>query len=170
MTDAPLAAAPAIPPVDFDKIDGFKEGIDLRPNGGIHLWIDDEKFRFRRPRAREFRKLREAFQDIADELDEIAIENQRWADDLNRDLDAREKASGERRMTAAEKKEDRTRSRQVTELTEDRMVEWWQLVASTLCERDLPDAEELPVWMGVLSSANEMIGHWRTVPSLSGAR
>ena len=146
-----------------------KEGIDLRPDGGVHLWLDGTKHRLRRPRGREFRKLREELQDHLDVINETSDENLTWSQALLDRGDERE-ARGEPRITSEERAEDRRRGRAMRDMTENLLRGWWLSVIATLAveARDV-DAEDLPPWLTGPAQAMLLLEHWRSVPSLSGA-
>lgn len=189
MTDATAAAdvrhLSAVPDADEDDIDETKEGLDLRDNGTVRLYLDGTRYRLRRPRAREFRRLREAFQEAADEISDLSDDHEAWKRTLDDAVDKRRADDPRATMTPEERKENRERGRQQTEQVERLMFEWWAEVIEVL-EADgrtpvlpVPDDTdsatfdrfaEMPMWMGTVPSAGRIIGHWRAVPSPSGGR
>ena len=157
-------------PVDDEQDSQPKEGLDLRPDGGVHLWLDGRKIRLRRPRGREFRRIREELQDG---LDEINAENEKhaaWLDAVDAHGDER-KAAGEPTMTPEERAENIRRGREIRDFTENVLVRWWVVVVETLAvEGTTLEAEDLPIWLADQGEAVRMLDHWRAVPSLSGVR
>jgi hypothetical protein len=162
------------PPVEVDDdAPEDKEGMDLRPNGTVHLWIEGQKFRLRRPRAGEFRKLREMFQEVADEITDLSETAGEFERRLVERLEEARRTDPAARPTAEERQQDRTMSREMTERTETLMFGWWQGVLAELrvnTGHPIPDPDDMPPWLGAIPSANMIIGHWRAVPSLSGGR
>lgn len=182
MAPAPLAAVPDDP--EADDLADVKEGLDLRANGTIRLYIDGERYRLRRPRAREFRRLREAYQEASDAISDESDDVEAWSRDLRATQEKRRAADPlAPAQTPEERREDRKRGRQLTEFVETTMFAWWAEVIEVL-ESDgrtpvIADPGEdhdgdrfanLPMWMGTVPSANTVLAHWRAVPSLSGAR
>ena len=150
-----------------------KEGIDLRPDGGVHVWLDGTKHRLRRPRGREFRKLREELEDRLDAINVAADESAAWSDRLQQLGDEREE-KGEPRITGEERGEDRRRGRELRDLTESEMAGWWASVITTLAvesskAEDVQDADDMPPWLISPGQATTVLDHWRSAPSLSGA-
>lgn len=170
MTDASTIAAELID-ADEDEFDPEREGLVLRPNGTIRLWIANQAFRLRRPRAREFRRLRESYQDA---MDAIADEGDRVdaLDDAAKAALQRRKAEDPAALATPEERRDmRMRGRQFTQFTEDTMTTWWAEVIEVLeVDGKTPDPEDMPAWVGVVPAANKLINHWRSVPSPSGVR
>lgn len=158
--------------VEQDEQD-VQEGLDLRANGTVHLWLDGEKHRLRRPRAREFRKLREMFQEIADEITDMSEEAGEFERRLITRLEQARETDPAARPTAEERAEDRQIGRRMTERTETLMFGWWSGVLAELrveTSKPIPDPDDMPPWLGTIPSANSIIAHWRAVPSLSGGR
>lgn len=157
---------------DTDEQDDPREELDLRPNGTVHVWLEGVKHRLRRPRLREFRHLRESFQDAADEIQALAEEAQQFHERQVARLEQRRQEDPDSRLTAEEKLEDRRLSRKLTEQTEELMLGWWADVFATLTPdgHHQPDPDDLPPWLGSTQAAGKLIGHWRAVPSRSGGR
>lgn len=173
MTDtAPLAATADTFAGDADEADEAENYVDHRKNGGAHLVIDGEKRRLRTPRMRDYRKLYALWSDLADELDKMSVELQAFLLEVMGQGDERE-ARGEPRITEDEKARDRHLAQRVREATEDAAMTWWAECIRTLgvtpSDRDV-EADELPVFLSTAESINQMLDHWRTVPSRSGAR
>lgn len=171
MSDAPDLT----PDVDDDE-ELPREGIDLRANGTIHLWIDGTKYRIRRPRLREFRRIREDYQEALDLITAASNENDLWEKDLVDRVAERRKVDPSAGMTWEERAEDQKRGRELTETVERAMLGWWVVVLEVLGHDGNPplDAEDptsdLTPWLGNSVIANKAIGHWRSAPSLSGVR
>lgn len=187
MTDTAKQHLAAVPDAEEpDELDAVREGLDLRPNGTVRLYIDGNRYRLRRPRAREFRRLRESFQEVADEISDLSDEQDEWARSLAERVDGRRRDDPNAGQTPAERRENRVRGRRLTEQVEQLMFGWWAEVVEVLevdnrtpvlAEPDeWPDDEpfdsfaDLPMWMGTVPSANKIIAHWRSTPSLSGGR
>ena len=154
-------------------VENAKEGIDLRPDGGVHLWLDGTKHRLRRPRAREVRKLREELEDRLDTINSAADEAARWAEALQARGDEREQ-NDQPRITDTERAEDRRQGRALRDLTENELAGWWLSVVATLAVTDngtapTLDADDMPLWLASVQQASAVLDHWRTNPSLSGA-
>lgn len=171
MTDAPVpepAPEPA-PELEPDEKDSY---LELRATGGMHLVIEGQKRRLRPPRMRDYRKLYELWSDEADALDAKSQELSAFLARTMASGDERE-ARGERRITDEERAEDRKLGQEIRQLTEDAALRWWAETIRTLgvtandCEVD-PD--DLPVFLAGADAVNQALGHWRAVPSRSGAR
>lgn len=147
-----------------------REGIELLNSGAIRVWVDGNENKLRRPRVREFRKLRETLQDSLDEVTAFAEEVERQQREMNDEIDKRV-ASGGETYTMDERKANRDRGRELTTRREELLLQWWAMVGELLCEGSgWPDVEDMPVWMGATESSTELVTHWRSVPSLSGVR
>ena len=186
MAPAPLTAVPDAD--DGDELADVKEGLDLRDNGTIRLYIDGDRYRLRRPRAREFRRLREAYQEASDAISDESDVVEAWSRELRANIDKRRAEDPTATQTPEERREDRKRGRQLTEFVETTMFGWWAEVIEVLesdgrtpilANEPGPSGEaledhdpfaNLPMWMGTVPSANTVLAHWRAVPSLSGAR
>lgn len=168
MTDASPAPAPA--PIDADEADNY---LDLRKNGGMHVVSDGQKRRLRAPRMRDYRKLTQLWREEAETLETQSEELQRFLEGMFARGEERE-AAGQPRITDEERAEDRRLGRMVREQTEDACLRWWAEAIRTLgvtandCEVDGDD--DLPVFLATVDSINQVLTHWRTVPSPSGAR
>lgn len=172
-----MTDAPAPPVADQDDDEQLpEEGLDLRANGTIHLWIDGRKFRIRRPRLREFRRIREDYQERLDRIAEESARHDVWEKDLIDRVGERRKSDPAAGMTADERAEDQKRGRELTETIEREMLGWWVEVLDVLghdanprLDDDDPTGDLTP-WLGNSTVANRAIGHWRSAPSLSGVR
>lgn len=173
MTDITTAPpdVPVVNDVGVDDEAGVREGIAVPENGTIRLWIDGRRYKLRRPRAREFRNLREAFHDASEDISRFAEEQDAWDRQLAARSAARD-AAGETPITSEERRERRQRNRKMAEDIEAVMFGWWQHTWEVLGEDDkpFPDPDDLPIWLGTIAAANQALNHWRSVPSLSGGR
>lgn len=147
-----------------------RDGIELRESGAIRVWIDGNEFALRRPRVREYRRLRERLQDVMDEMTaaaDVAIAEQ---EKINTAVDKRVEEGGEG-QTPEERAAIKKMGRDLTAKREELCLAWWVEVGEALCERGTwPEPDDMPTWMGATESTTEIVGHWRSVPSLSGAR
>ena len=162
-TPSPVAAEP-----DDDKGDY----LDLRPNGGVHLVVDGVKHRLRSPRMRDYRKLVGIWRDEAEALEAKSEELQGFLEAMLTAGDEREK-EGKPRLTEEDRATDRRLGMEIRELTEDAAIRWWTEAVATLgvTDRDREvEADDLPVFCATVESVNDVLGHWRSVPSRSGAR
>lgn len=147
-----------------------RNGIDPQPSGTIHLWDEGRKFRVRQPRFREYRKLGDAWRDIADRLDAVAEENVVWLEKMNKLGDEREER-GEPRVTAEDKAEDGRRGKESAAATQLAVLGWWRLLFDTLVPGGWPyDDDDVPIFFVQIGAVTIVLNHWRSVPSLSGVR
>lgn len=154
-----------------------REGIELLETGTIHVWIDGVDFRIARPKVRHFRQLREMAEEIVDELDDLANRLNDWQRELVAEAkkrDAANAASGDvdALVTPQERAERRKRNRELSDVREERWLQWWVTVGEKLVERSgwPADVEDMPAWMSTTEAALALVKHWRTAPSLSGVR
>ena len=146
--------------------DDDREGIDLRPNGGIHLRIGGKRIKLRPARLRDYRKLVEAWRDATDELRVLSDTAVAWSNDLQAEL-----SDGDGRLpTPDERAEDAKRGREITDRTDELAVAWWAACVATLADDAHADAEVEAAWMTNVATITEAIEWWRTTPSLSGVR
>lgn len=191
MTDAPV-----LPP-DDDELEWevAKEGLALNANGTIHLWIDGTKRRLRRPRLREFRSIREAFQEATDAISVESDRADQWEKEITETVRLRRETNPAANLTLQERQEDQRRGRSLADFIEREMLGWWVHVIDTLghehnaplewehvgdcqdpdgqhdhrnCEKDRTIG--LTPWLASTKTANTVINHWRAAPSLSGVR
>jgi hypothetical protein len=163
MTDA--TAAPS-------SLDDEETYVDFRPTGGLHVVVDGVKRRLRTPRMRDYRHLYELWREEAETLEEASEELQTFLTELLAAGDERETA-GQPRITEAERARDRELGRKIRVATEDAALRWWAEAIRTLgvTETDRTvDADDLPVFTSTSDSVNQVLNHWRSVPSRSGAR
>lgn len=146
--------------------EGAREGIELMSTGALRVWIDGTPYRMRRPRVREFRQLREAIHDISDEITALADAAQRRQVEIATAISERDTP-----QTDDERLEVRKLGRELAARREELYLGWWALVGEKLCETSgWPDLDDMPAWAGEAESATELVSHWRSTPSLSGAR
>lgn len=146
-----------------------RNGISPQPSGTVHLWVDGKKIRLRNPRLREYRKITDLWRDFSDELEDALRDNAAWLDKMGK-LGLEREERGEPRMTPEEKAEDRERGKTATIEQETKVIEWWRLVVDTLGDKELPEDDDLPVFLSQLDGLTTVIAHWRSVPSFSGVQ
>jgi hypothetical protein len=177
VTDLPVAdidvpVPPAPPAVDPDGYADPKEGLDLRDDGGANLWVEGQRIRLRRPRARDYRYLRERLQDAIDQLND-QLEQHSSAEMAVSRLAEERVARGEPAMTHDEREAARQRSLDRNQLEEKVLSEWWlEVVGQLAVNQPYPalTVEDLPPWMPETPPCYLLLGHWRSVPSLSGGQ
>lgn len=156
--------------------DEVREELVLRPSGTIHLWVDGKRFRLRRPRLGEYRRLREQFEEVADDVSDAADEAFREQAAVQHAQQLR--AEGESaslgytvvaRPTPEERATIRASNRRLAEVRERLHEAWWQAVLDTLAVDDARPPE-LAVWMLRSESCGQVFKHWQAVPSPSGVR
>lgn len=155
---------------DIEQDDNeHREGVQLKPSGAIVVYLDGEPHRLRRPRMREYRRLREKLQEAMDDMADLADEHDEWQRALNTRSEARDVA-GEPTVTADERAEQRKRGIALRDNRESFMLSWWLEVGRTLTDKWPDDVDDLAVWMGESASSASILNHWRNLPSLSGTR
>lgn len=153
-------------PVNDD--DGPKEGIDLRPNGSVDIWLDGRRLHLRNPRMRQYRKIRLAWRDALDEMSDRLQEDAAHIEVMAKARDERAEGGGDSRLTPEERAEDRRRGRETAEFREERCIAMWSLIVSELSDRSLGDEDDLPAFMVDMDGITDTVNHWQTVPSLFG--
>lgn len=153
--------------------------VQLRPNGTVFCQIAGKRYRLRRPKMGEYRRLRESLQDMTDALDDalehVAVQQARIR---TRQSEMSERhATGE--LTDAEQAEwmdlrlqDRNLGREASRMVEQRRLEWlaeaWAMLSM---DGPLPDdPDEAEAWLLDTQLANKLLQHWRTTPFVSGGR
>lgn len=171
-----------------------KEGLGLNADGTVDLWIEGRRYALRRPKAREYRALRESLQGRMDRLnvaadtvnDErarlnaLAVERTQNVPErralleaigtersiLRTTLDALEAAA----LTAEEREGIRKLARDLNDDREREGGEWWLEAIGTLGDLAGLTFDDLPSWALDVDEVVVLIVHWRSVPSLSGVR
>jgi hypothetical protein len=174
VTDPPEQPEPATSPPPVGDPDGYsdpKEGLDLRDDGGANLWIEGTRIRLRRPRGRDYRYLREALQDVIDQLN-TRLEDDALADLAVDRLKDERALAGQPALTSEERLAARQRNVDRNELEEKLLAEWWLDVIRALAVNPPLnlDADDLAPWMPETTPCYLLLGHWRTIPSLSGGQ
>lgn len=144
------------------------EGFELRIDGTVDFWTDDgQRWKLRRPKFGELRKLREQKQSIDDASYRLTTQIQHSV--------AAIKAFGEK---AAETDPDEVATQVVAERDQIRAktaeveglnLAWMRHAFELLGDHPLPPEDELPGWM-VESSLiiGEFMAHWRNRPLALG--
>lgn len=138
--------------------------IDYRPDGSVVMALAEGSLRLRRPTLGEYRRLREALHDVVDRIAGEADEARATA----RELDEAGADETDPEVVASLTAKARVQQRQLTNRLEDLRFEWLVYVAEVLGDRPLGVDDALP-WMTQPQVAAELVGHWRSVPSRSGA-
>lgn len=162
MTDAaPIPGTDTAVEATPEDVTPTEEGYKLLDSGLILVWIDGKRYVLRRPKAGEYRYLRELLQE---QQDEIATEGDR--------VQLLATAAAEAKGDAAVQKrtEFRTANRGLQRLLEAKRREWLSTAFARLADGELPAADELPVWFESDEPINAFLTHWKRVPSLRGAR
>ncbi len=176
MTD--IAAQRTADPED----QGVPEGLELHTNGTVTVHIDGGRLRLRRPKAGQYRALREAYESYLDQLTEATDRIQEQAIPV-RERAAEASAAGER-LSAEDRALDRKLGRELTHLGERLRVGWVRLAFNGedladllpesfdgLATANLPDNDDdLPVWLTQGETIAALFEQWRTVPSPRGVR
>lgn len=153
------------------------EQVEMTPLGYVIIqWEDDEgkqqKVRWRRPKLREYRELRNHLQELGRETqdlrDELSDLIRPWND---HELAIAQLQPGEPRPTPPPDP-DFERVDQLREEIADIMVPWVKRASSMLqAEGELPEDEgEWPAWLASATLPSEIVGHWRKVPKAPGAK
>lgn len=159
------------PAPEPDLPDPPKEGLDFRPDGTIHLWIDGTRYPLRRPRGREFRQLRELLQDKVDEINlRLVPQGEALQAKLLAAVAARVAAGEGAALTEDEAREDRDEGRRINLEREQVGASWWTEMLAVLGDGRTIEHEDIPPWMLDTDDVFVLIEHWRTLPSLSGGR
>ena len=161
----------------IDVDDDTREGIDLRPNGSVHLWVDGKRIKLRTPRVRDMRALRQAYDDLNDVLSPAIRESLAFSAKLR---DALLERGADAELTDEERAEDDRRTKQLNQLIETEMLGWWRdaiqrlgdgRITFTDVDSDTGDGDgDMPAWMMTQGSPLPLIQHWRTIPSPSGVQ
>lgn len=136
------------------------DGIELHKDGTATLSIDNDRWRMRRPKLGEFRKLRELLHSREDErlrrLGEFGELPAAPAKDAPND----EKVA----YTAAVNAQQRA----ITDVMQDLNIDWLEQALTMLCEREPPPADDWPSGMAESEMVTKLVEHWRAVPLRSG--
>ncbi len=135
------------------------DGFDLSSDGTILLHIDNERWRLRRPKLGEYRKIREWLRENEDEHRAI-IAGIAVVDRPGEDATQDDKTAYLTNVTA--------RSRDITDRTEAMNVAWVAKVIGMLSDKDAPDVDDLPAGCQSGEFVGSLVEHWRSVPLRSG--
>lgn len=165
-----MTDAPAPPPDDDSDLALPRAGIDLRENGTVRVWVDGRCVRLRRPKAREFREVTDALNEAIEEQSELINETARQGEAIRLRTEERIE-QGEAGISEEDAALDRKIGREMNDRIDEIIVGWWLRLFSTLGAPDPGfEAADLPPWLTRVATALSVIGHWRSVPSLSGSR
>lgn len=163
MSDAPTLD-PAEPADDYERGDK-QEGLRLLSNGLVVAFIDGDRFLLRRPKAGEYRRMREDLEALQDDLSFVAYEAQEQNKALVASVDDNERPPLEAEL------EIRRRNRDIVREGNSKRAEWVYTAFSKLGDKPLTDdRDEWPVWFGTDETIVALITHWQRRPSLPGAR
>lgn len=152
------------------------EGLELHKNGTVTVVIDADRFELRRPKAGEYRRLREQLEEINDEILVLADQTDTASGPIREEREATKRLAGADEIariragiTTADQLEHRKRLRVFNAHVENKRGEWFRTVIQTLSPVALerPD-EDLPNWFFTADISAELIRHWQAVPSPRG--
>lgn len=163
VTDVLVAADKDPDPEDGDE---FDERVDLVRTGLVRIRIAGSRFRLRRPFFGELKKLRLALQDVNDEISDLSDEALRLAremtdaakSDVVQNLDADEFTEWRR----DNRKRSNKASRDLTDMTEDLRLGWWETMWDLLSVDGRPD--DWPSWVVDPTFHAALFTHWRASP------
>lgn len=137
-----------------------QEGIEYNPDGTITLTIDGTVRHLRRPKLREFRHWSEQLRDLRKQA-------QADTQHLSEMLERLAENPSEEEAEQLQKEADEAAERRVEYSTP-----WTAGVVEQFSGKALPeDTGEWPAWLAMdLSIPAKILGHWRTVPLVSGAK
>lgn len=138
-------------------------GITFRDNGSVSLHINGSETRLRPALLEDYKDLVSLWRDATDELRVLSDEAMAWSNDLQAVL-----AKEERIPTPDERAEDVKRGREISDRTDELALLWWEQAITRMAP-----PETVPVlapWMVDPTNITQVIEHWRTRPSRSGAR
>lgn len=161
---------------------GVPEGLELHTNGTVTVHLDGRRLRLRRPKAGEYRALREAYEAYLDRLTDATDVVQEQAAPIRERAAAATEAGG--RMSSEDRALDRKLGRSLTAQGEVLRVGWVRLAFDGddreqllpegfggLATGDLPaDDDDLPVWLSQGETIASLFEQWRSVPSPRGVR
>lgn len=148
-----------------DDPDTAGDRIELVRTGLVRVWIGTTRFRLRRPFFGEFKTLRLAIEDMNDEIQAESDKLTVLARGVVQDSQAR--PDGETAVALAEWQAESRRmtnaaTRRLTEIAEDRRIEWWDQMW-TLLSVDGKSAD-WPAWVTDPNIGNRLMTHWRSSP------
>lgn len=135
------------------------DGIELHKDGTATLSIDNQRWRMRRPKLGEFRKIRELMHRREDERLRLIAENPA-IDELDKDADTEAKL--------AYTNEVNERARGITDAIVELNIEWLTEVFTMLCDAEPPPPDDWPSGLEQNDTIDRLVKHWREVPLRSG--
>lgn len=168
-------AEPAGPVLTPDPDDGgVPDGWEFHRNGTATAHVDHVRYRLRRPKAGEYRRLRESLEEVTDAISDRAVELQARAAEIGKRAEEGQKAAEESGGVYLPSSEDRALERKlVREFRDEREAaygDWMGEVFGLLCDQAVPAQDDLPVWWTAEATATALFRHWQTVPPARGVR
>lgn len=159
-----------------DPSNQIPEGLELHKNGTALIVIDEQRFELRRPKAGEYRRLREHLEQINDDILMLAEQTDSAAgpireerDALKRNAGADEIAAIRAKVTIQDQLEHRKRLREFNSVVDNKRAEWVRAVIASLSSTPLESSDDdLPTWFFTADMSVELIKHWQSVPSPRG--
>lgn len=153
---------------------------ELLNSGLVRLHIGDRRYRLRRPFMGEFRRIREAFLEVNDELSDLAMDVQLQGTrirDRVAELNQRQ-IGADAPLTSDEldelkklRQEDRTIARGLTARREELYQQWLTDVFAVLSmDGPLPGDDTSEPWLLDPQFIAELVRHWQTRPLARGGR
>lgn len=137
------------------------DGFDLRPDGTILLHVDNDRWRLRRPKLGEFRKLREALQERDDQA--LRLTSARVASLPDKLPDDASQADKEERAVSVKQA-----SRDFEESIRSLNVAWLANALTMLADSTPPEPDDWPSGADEPDTIAQIVQHWRSVPLRSG--
>ena len=129
-----------------------EDAFDPQPNGTIKFVMNGLPYVLKRPKIKEFRNLREMLAEIgANSLEDVEEAAQ-----------AVEKGEAPPSLRDEAKRQER----------EDELLEWWQLVFTTLntSDKPIPENDDMPMWLFDGDIIPTVLKTWLSVPHHLGAK
>jgi hypothetical protein len=142
------------------------DGWELSSSRVATLWLNGKPLRLKPPTIGEFRKITEAVDTAADEVDAAVRAMTSKLDEVRAAVEAGTTTDESiRELNRLYGKQQRDTVREA----------WWDLlrgIIATLGDTDLPPEEEWPVWLtdDAVSQVSALISHWKTAPPARGGR
>lgn len=183
---APTAESPAariaaaLTPPPFEPSPGALEFVNrgiIRFHFPTASEDDDRVIRVRRPFLGELKTIRLALAEIQDELAVIAASTsaagqamKAEATELSRQLGAEEINPEEHVERLKDiRRRDREAAQQMDDARDDRTLDWWaDVVFAQLALDEVPDRLEFPAWILDPRLPQQVLNHWRHIPSGPG--
>lgn len=149
------------------------EQIQFVRTGWVRCTIQGTLYRLRPPFLKEFRKLRFALEEMADNLTDlqgtvevagIEIVEESAKVEANPDLSTSERVEARNTL----RRRSREAARGLNQKREEEALAWFRLAFETLCVDDvsgwLDDFDKYPTWATSGMLPHDLIGHWRRAP------